>query len=40
MVCIFAVLWVIWLHRNDTLFNGRVVSTEGIAYAVKSFMAA
>ena len=39
-VHIFAMLWVIWLHRNDKLFNGRAASTESIAYAVEGFVAA
>ena len=39
-VQILAVLWAIWLHRNDKLFNGRVVSTDGVAYAVEGFVAA
>ena len=27
---ILAVLWAIWLHRNDAIFKGRAVSIEGI----------
>ena len=39
-VRLLAVLWAIWLHRNDKLFNERVVSTDGVAYAVEGFVAA
>ena len=39
-VRIFAVLWAIWLHWNNKLFNGRAAFTEGIIYAVEGFVAA
>ena len=39
-VHIFAVLWAIWLHQNDKVFNGSAASTKGIAYAVKGFVTA
>ena len=32
---ILAVLWAIWLHRNDKLFRGRASSTNGVTYAVE-----
>ena len=34
-----AVLWVIRLHWNDKLFNGRATSTDGVAYATKGLEA-
>ena len=39
-VRILAVLWAIWLLRNDKLFNGRAVSIDGVAYVVEGFVAA
>ena len=39
-VRILAVLWAIWLHQNGELFNGRVVSTDRVAYVVEGFVAA
>ena len=38
-VCILAVLWAIWLHWNDKLFNGTATSTNGVTYAVEGFLA-
>ena len=32
---ILAVLWAIWMYWNDKLFNGRAVSIDRVAYAVK-----
>ena len=37
-VRIFAMLWAIWLHQNDKLFNGRAASIKGIANAVEGFV--
>ena len=37
---ILAVLWAIWLHLNDKLFNGRAVSIDGAAYVVEGFVVA
>ena len=39
-VHIFVVFWAIWMHQNDKLFIERAAFTEGIAYAVKGFVAA
>ena len=38
--CILAVLWEIWLHRNDKIFRGRVASTDRVAFVVKGLVAA
>ena len=35
---ILAELWALRLHRNDKLFNGRVASTDGVAYAAESLV--
>ena len=26
----FAVIWAIWLHRNEVVFEGKAVSSEGL----------
>ena len=39
-VRVLVVLWAIWLHWNDKQFNGRVVSTDRVAYVVEGFVVA
>ena len=34
----FAVVWAIWLHRNEVVFEGKVVSSEGIIHEVECFV--
>ena len=36
----FAVVWAIWLHRNEVVFDGKAVSSEGIIYEVERFVGA
>ena len=31
----FAVLWAIWLHRNEVMFEGKAVSSEGVIQEVE-----
>ena len=38
-VRILMVLYAIWLHRKDKVFNGREASMDGAAYAVEDFVA-
>ena len=37
---VLAVLWTIWLYRNDMLFRGRVASMDVVSYAVAGLPAA
>ena len=34
----FAVLWAIWLHRNEVMFEGKAVSSEGVIQEVEKFV--
>ena len=34
----FAVVWALWLHRNEVVFEGKAVSSEGIIHEVESFV--
>ena len=36
----FAVVWAIWLHRNEVVFEGKAVSSEGIIHEVERFVGA
>ena len=36
----FAVIWAIWLHRNEVVFEGKSVSSEGIIQEVERFVGA
>ena len=36
----FAVNWAIWLHRNEVVFEGKAVSSEGIIHDVERFVGA
>ena len=31
----FAVLWAIWLHRNEVMFEGKAISSEGVIQEVE-----
>ena len=33
-------VWAIWLHRNEVVFEGKAVSSEGIIHEVESFVGA
>ena len=33
-----AVVWAIWLHRNEVVFEGKTVSSEGIIHEVEKFV--
>ena len=35
---IFVVVWAIWLHRNEVVFEGKAVSSEGIIHEVERFV--
>ena len=35
--CIFAVLWIIWTHRNKIIFRGVTPSGDAISYAERGF---
>ena len=32
---VFAVMWVIWLHQNEAIFKGRMVSTDVVVHEVE-----
>ena len=34
----FVVIWAIWLHRNEVVFEGKAVSSEGIIHEVERFV--
>ena len=34
----FAVVWALWLHRNEVIFEGKAVSSEGIIHEVEKFV--
>ena len=34
----FAVLWAVWLHRNEVMFEGKAVSSEGIIQEVEKLV--
>ena len=36
----FAVIWAIWLHRNEVVFEGKAVSSEGLIQEVERFVGA
>ena len=36
----FAVVWAIWLHRNEVVFERKAVSSEGIIHEVERFVGA
>ena len=34
----FAVVWAIWLHRNEVVFEGKAVSSECLVQEVEKFV--
>ena len=35
---ILAVLWAIWLHRNEVVFKGQMVSADGVEHDMGGFV--
>ena len=33
-------IWAIWLHRNEVVFEGKAVSSEGLIQQVERFVGA